>query len=398
MGTELVVSDGVGKFDILWTRLLLMFGGPFGFHLLYLREPLEAYVYFATFGLFLIAVFYDAITLNSRVAARNEEIDIRFISDRKVKVVSTSIIRFIAQFLFGCWIGFLFCLVTVLLFGTGHRVLLALFIASGVTQGVYVVGNCRKQQRSLIYIALSAALSSLIAILLFDLSLCRTVFFTSISATFVGNRSTQLRNIQKFSPATYFVLSVIHSFIIIIIVIGSMRVVLDRRISVVTENSYARVSASLGSVIQDKYFRIPSKDIFENFSRMEYLPSQHITILKTRATSTERLNGQEELSVFDYLTVLITDFMRYSTKLSKNTKRQGSSALRLAVWRTFALHVPGSSPNVLDVTPYASDERVLQECSKYLKNKVVGETAKDSSCWQHRVIKKACRLLHVIIE
>lgn len=57
------------------------------------------------------------------------------INDRKVKVVSTSIIRFIAQFLFGCWIGFLFSLVTVLLVGTGHRVLLALFIAAGVTQG-----------------------------------------------------------------------------------------------------------------------------------------------------------------------------------------------------------------------------------------------------------------------
>lgn len=59
-----------------------------------------------------------------------------------------------------------------------------------------------------------------------------------------------------------------------------MRVVLGRRISVVTKNSYGRVSASLGSVIQDKYFRIPSKDIFENFSRIEYLPSEHITVNK----------------------------------------------------------------------------------------------------------------------
>lgn len=74
------------------------------------------------------------------------------------------------------------------------------------------------------------------------------------------------------------ILSLIHSFIIIIISIGLMRIVLDRRISVVTENSYARVSASLGSIIQDKYFRIPSNDIFENFSRIEYLPSEHITV------------------------------------------------------------------------------------------------------------------------
>lgn len=72
MGT---ISGGRNEFDILRARLLLMFGGPLGFHLLYLREPLEAYVYFATFGLSLFAVFYDALVLNSLVAARNSEID-----------------------------------------------------------------------------------------------------------------------------------------------------------------------------------------------------------------------------------------------------------------------------------------------------------------------------------
>uniref|UniRef100_A0AAF5PFY3 TM2 domain-containing protein n=1 Tax=Wuchereria bancrofti TaxID=6293 RepID=A0AAF5PFY3_WUCBA len=392
METKFVASNGNGGFDILRTRLLLMFGGPLGFHLLYLREPLEAYVYFATFGLSLIAVFYDAIILNSRVAARNKEIDTGVTNDRKVKVVSTSIIRFIAQLLFGCWIGFLFCLVTVLLVGTGYRVILALFIAVGVSQGVYVVGNCRKQQRSLIYIALPAAFSSLMAILLFDLSLCRTIFFTAISATFVGNRSTQLRDIQKFSLMTYFVLSLIHSVIMIIILIGLTRVVLDRRISVVKGNSYARVSASLGSVIQDKYFRIPSKDIFENFSRIEYLPSQHRTILNTGAPRAYHQNGQEKFSVFDYLTVLIIDYMRYNTELSKNTKKRGLTALQLAAWRTFALHV-------LDVTPYVSDEKVLQECSKYLKNKeMINEIVKDSNYWQQKAIKKACKLISEVAK
>ncbi|EJW87679.1 hypothetical protein WUBG_01408 [Wuchereria bancrofti] len=397
METKFVASNGNGGFDILRTRLLLMFGGPLGFHLLYLREPLEAYVYFATFGLSLIAVFYDAIILNSRVAARNKEIDTGVTNDRKVKVVSTSIIRFIAQLLFGCWIGFLFCLVTVLLVGTGYRVILALFIAVGVSQGVYVVGNCRKQQRSLIYIALPAAFSSLMAILLFDLSLCRTIFFTAISATFVGNRSTQLRDIQKFSLMTYFVrllrvLSLIHSVIMIIILIGLTRVVLDRRISVVKGNSYARVSASLGSAIQDKYFRIPSKDIFENFSRIEYLPSQHRTILNTGAPRAYHQNGQEKFSVFDYLTVLIIDYMRYNTELSKNTKKRGLTALQLAAWRTFALHV-------LDVTPYVSDEKVLQECSKYLKNKeMINEIVKDSNYWQQKAIKKACKLISEVAK
>ncbi|VDK67447.1 unnamed protein product [Onchocerca ochengi] len=392
MGTKFIVTSGYGRFDILRTRLLLMFGGPLGLHLLYLHEPLEAYVYFATFGISLVAVFYDALTLNSRVASRNEEIDIEDIGDRKVKVVSTSIIRFIAQFLFGCWIGFLFCLVTVLLFGIGHRVLLALFIAIGVAQGVYVVGNCRKQQRSLIYIALSAVLSSLIAVVLFNLSLYRAIFFTSISATFIGNRSTQLRNVQKFSFITYFVLSLIHSFIMIIIMIGLIRIVFDRRISVVMENSYARVSASLGSIIQDKYFRVPSKDIFENFTRIEYLPSQHVTILNTETSRTYHRSDQEEWCIFDYLTVLIIDFMRYGTVLSKNKEMKGSNALQLAVWRAFALHI-------LDVTPYASDEKVLQECSKYLKNKeVIKEAVKNSSYWQHKTTEKACKLLYTVLN
>uniref|UniRef100_A0A915PXM2 TM2 domain-containing protein n=1 Tax=Setaria digitata TaxID=48799 RepID=A0A915PXM2_9BILA len=387
MGTEFIANDSGGRCDILWTRLLLMFGGPLGFHLLYLGEPFEAYVYFATFGLSLSAVFYDALTLNSRVIARNKEINIKDISDRKVKVVSTSIPRFISQFLFGCWIGILFCLVIVLLVGTERRFLLAFFIAVGVTQGVYVVGNCRKQQRSLIHISLSAFVSSLIAILLLDLSLCRTIFFASISATFVGNRSTQFRSIQKLSLGPYFILSLIHTFVIIIIMIGLLRVVLDRRILVVTENSYAHVSASLGSIIRDKYFRIPSKDIFENFARIEYLPSQRVTILNTGTS-----RARQELCIFDYLTVLIIDFMRYNAGLSKKIEKQGSNALQLALWRTFAMQI-------LDMTPYASDEKLLQECSKYLKNNEgVEGTAKDSNYWQYKATKKACELFHVVLE
>ncbi|MCP9260557.1 hypothetical protein DINM_003547 [Dirofilaria immitis] len=330
MGTEFAGGDDSYGFDILRARLLLMFGGPFGFHLLYLHEPLEAYVYFATFGISLIAVFYDALTLNNRVAARNKEINIKGINGRRRKIISTSIIRFIAQFLFGCWIGFLFCLAIVLLFGIGYRILLALFIAVGVAQGVYVVGNCRKQQRSLIYIALSAIFSSLIAILLFDLSLYRTIFFTSLSATFVGNRSTQFRNIQNSHLGHILrviidnikqVLSLIHSFIVFIILISLIRVVLDRRISVVTD-SYSRVSASLGSIIQDKYFRIPSKDIFENFTRIEYQQSQRVTVLNIGTTRINHRIVREELCIFDYLTVLIIDFMRYSTVLSKNEKNR----------------------------------------------------------------------------
>lgn len=60
--------------------------------------------------------------------------------------------------------------------------------------------------------------------------------------------------------------------------------------------------------------------------------------MNTGTFPVEDQSGQKELSIFDYLTVLITDFMRYSAKLSEN-KEKCSSALQLAIWRTFALHV-----------------------------------------------------------
>lgn len=54
---------------------------------------------------------------------------------------------------------------------------------------------------------------------------------------------------------------------------------------------------------------------------------------------------------------------------------------------------------VLDVTPYASDEKVQQECSKYLKNKkIIGEIVKDNNYWQHKATERACKLLHRIIK
>ncbi|VDN04008.1 unnamed protein product [Thelazia callipaeda] len=345
MGIQNTGRDG--KFDIFWARLLLMFGGPLGLHLVYLREPLEAYMYFATFGFCFIAVFCDTWTLSYRVTAKNKNNMKNVNNDRVVKVVASSIIRFVAQFLFGCWIGSLFSLVTILLVGSESRGVLALFIAVGVTKGVFVVGNCRGQQRSLIYIAISAATSSHITIL-----------------------------------------SLIHSFIMAIIITGLVRGVLDRRISVISENTYSRVTASLGSAIRDKYFLSPSRDIFSNTVYIEYLPPQRMAVTNNYWFSLAiHQKSWDELSFFDYLAVLIVDFMRYSSKLQKKDDNQTSKALQMALRRMFILQF-------FDVSPFASDEEVGKKCSKYItKGKIVEGAADSTIGWQYRTVKKSCELI-----
>ncbi|VDN23839.1 unnamed protein product [Gongylonema pulchrum] len=322
--------------NALRARLLLMFGGPLGLHLLYLHEPLEAYVYFATFGFFLLGVFFDVFTLNGRVAEQNRKLE-GFEKNRSCKV-KTSLGRFLAQFLFGCFIGFLFSCAGVLLFGTKYRALLALIVAAGITQvkvccvaGVYVVGNCREQQRSLLYILVSAIASSIATMVLLNLPFYRAVLLVSISATFAGNRSAQSRSfVEQPSSRSYLVLSLIHSFIVLIIAIGLTRVVLDRRISVVTGSGESRVIASVGSIIHDRYFRHPAKDVFHHFSRIEYLPPRRTAVLD----QTPQRDG--DYGLFDYIVVFIVDFMRYDSSARKRVD-DGPNALQLAVWRTFVL-------------------------------------------------------------
>ncbi|VDN29236.1 unnamed protein product [Gongylonema pulchrum] len=319
--------------DALRARLLLMFGGPLGLHLLYLHEPLEAYVYFATFGFFLLGVFFDVFTLNGRVAEQNRKLE-GFEKSKSCKV-KTSLSRFLAQFLFGCFIGFLFSFAGVLLFGTKYRTLLALIVAAGITQGVYVVGNCGEQQRSLLYILVSAIASSMATMVLLDLPFYRAVLLVSISATFAGNRSARSRSfVDQPSSRSYLVLSLIHSVIVLIIAIGLTRVVLDRRISVVTGNGESRVIASVGSIIHDRYFRHPAKDVFHHFSRIEYLPPRRTAVLD----QTPQRDG--DYGLFDYIVVFIVDFMRYDSSARKRAD-DGPNALQLAIWRTFVLQLAG---------------------------------------------------------
>lgn len=58
-------------YDALRARAWLMVGGQFGLHHLYMDEPLEAFIYFSTAGLFLMGVLFDAFAIHSIVRRRN---------------------------------------------------------------------------------------------------------------------------------------------------------------------------------------------------------------------------------------------------------------------------------------------------------------------------------------
>jgi|JI10StandDraft_1071094.scaffolds.fasta_scaffold1206063_2 TM2 domain-containing membrane protein YozV len=63
--------DGPYSYDVSW--VLLTFGGIFGLHRFYLRQPWTGLLWLATGGLLGMGVLFDYLTLNEQVSLANRE-------------------------------------------------------------------------------------------------------------------------------------------------------------------------------------------------------------------------------------------------------------------------------------------------------------------------------------
>ncbi|VDK44258.1 unnamed protein product [Anisakis simplex] len=141
---KMSVGGSLTYYNALRARTWLMLGGQLGLHRLYLDEPLEAFVYFATGGIFLFGIFYDIFAIHSIVERQNARI--KRSSSRATremisseKFASSSIKRFIAQFLFGYWMGLIYGLTMLFTFSIQRRpILLSIIIAIGVAKDCHL--------------------------------------------------------------------------------------------------------------------------------------------------------------------------------------------------------------------------------------------------------------------
>ncbi|KHN80425.1 TM2 domain-containing protein [Toxocara canis] len=367
------------QYDALRARVWLMVGGQMGLHHLYLDEPLEAFVYFATAGLFLLGIFFDVFAIHTIVRRRNALL--RQSQDREgldERLVSCSLKRFVAQFVFGYWIGLVYGLAALFALPENRPTLLSLIIAAAVCKGVYVVGNARRQRRNLFFIWAAAFSASFVRIL--EMCLLRTVLFASLSATLLGNRSARAVPIgsRRFTCKTYLLLCTVYCTALLALAVGVSQRVFDRRIVVISATHHSRISSSIGLILYNRYVESQlNKSIFSRGARIEYVPVNQRRNQQTAAFNLNNAKKKEssdswwwrelgsassenENTLVDYLTVLTADYLRAEALARMSQRGEGKfEPARWTAWRMLAIYASGASP-------YISDSDLLMRCETLL--------------------------------
>uniref|UniRef100_A0A914ZPJ7 TM2 domain-containing protein n=1 Tax=Parascaris univalens TaxID=6257 RepID=A0A914ZPJ7_PARUN len=403
-------------YDALRARAWLMVGGQFGLHHLYMDEPLEAFVYFATAGLFLMGVLFDAFAIHSIVRRRNAML--RRAEDEEglsEPLVACSLGRFLSQFLFGYWIGFVYGLAAMLAFTKNRRTLHSVLVGAAVCKGVYVVGNTRNQRRNLLFIWAAAFSTSFICIQILEMHILRSLLFVSLSATLLGNRGARAVPVRsrRFTYKTYLVLCAIYCAGLLVLTSGISRRVFDRRIVVVSTKHHSRISSSIGLIVYDHFWGThPNKTIFSYDAHVEYVAlgarnqqtdsdwlKPHSKSVPKKVSSAswwwDQFGGSSsdtERTLFDYLTVLTADYFR-AKALARISKRNDGKfeAVQWSAWRMLAIYATEASP-------YISDSELLSRCEHFLRtiNRSPGRSHLTSTDWKYLGVKKAYEVIRSI--
>ncbi|CAJ0578120.1 unnamed protein product, partial [Mesorhabditis spiculigera] len=249
---------------VLRARFLLLVGGTFGWHRLYLRQVPEAFIYFSTFGVFLLGLFYDSFYINSEVREYNERIEGRQ-NEEKAKLAKQpnvsehapfSLTRNLYAILYGCYLGLFTWLAGNISFGgtLADNFPLLIAVAGAISTGVFLIGNSGRMTMKAAQIWISTFTLLAITARLAESSPARSIFFSAITGTLVGNRG-----IKRLSPRDrpysykhYVFWCSLWLFCLCLLGTGACRQLLEKRVSF--HSNEARVSSTLATLLYDRPF------------------------------------------------------------------------------------------------------------------------------------------------
>ncbi|KAK6045062.1 TM2 domain protein [Cooperia oncophora] len=277
-----VVSD-VRLANALKARLLLMVGGVLGLHRLYLEQIPEAFIYISTGGVFLLGVLYDSFTLGKQVQFYNmlklgEGEEMKKYKNGKLmtnlsRVVPFSLQRFAASVAYAMWLGFLCWTAGSVTFGKSTRDshLMVSALAAAVTAGVYIIGNCGRECRDLVYMWLGSFSTTFIhapvvttsvhgetkcefQLRFIEDNFLRSLLFAAVVATWLGNRTARTRS-SLHRPFTWKHLlfwTSLFGLLLGVIAVGATRHIFHRRVSA-TVRGESTVTTSVGALFYDRF-------------------------------------------------------------------------------------------------------------------------------------------------
>ncbi|CAB3408171.1 unnamed protein product [Caenorhabditis bovis] len=391
-------------------RLLLIFGGVLGLHRLYIRQIPEAFIYFSTFGVFLLGCLYDSFFFRQDIDNYNELV--REYKDpqnkekykkgrmqtAQMRYVAFSFNRFLFSVLYGFWIGVLTWLAASVTFGWTDidHVPFICVLSSGVTAGIYLIGQCGGQTRELSYIWLAAFSSSFLLIRIVHVTVFRALFIAAIIATVIGNRSARMRSIRRRHSLKHFVFwASLYCMLMCVIILGCSRKIMDKQITATRPGNF-RETASVGSLIRDRFFdtkRVHS--FFHGDPKIEYhskSASDDADEYKNYEKSNgfwekvwsgemfDEITGAAHLTKIDWAeltTVFIIDIFRGESRVIDG--KSTIEPFQWAAWRNYLIHK-------FDFEPLVSDDILKSQCKKWLSDNDSAEKANIFPIFEKHII------------
>ncbi|WKX90971.1 hypothetical protein Q1695_009650 [Nippostrongylus brasiliensis] len=354
--------------DPLKARLLLMTSGVIGLHRVYLEQIPEAFIYISTGGIFLLGVLYDSFFIGKQVEFYNmlklgEGEEMKKYKNGKLmanlsRMVPFSIQRFAASVGYAMWLGFLCWTAGSVTFGrsTSDSLLMVSALAAAVTAGVYVVGNCGRESRDLLYMWMGSFSTTFIHLRFIEDNCLRSLLFASVVATWLGNRTARLRTSihRPFTWKHLLFWTSLFGLLLGVIAVGATCHIFHRRVSAQVRGE-STVTTSVGALFYDRFMDPQRAHRFFKGDPILSYGSSTFDSSKERKWWDVDLVGRAP-SWADMAAVFITDLIHQETRvLEKHSKIE---PLRWALWRMYLI-------TKFDVAAFISQEDLLSLCTKW---------------------------------
>ncbi|UMM13168.1 hypothetical protein L5515_001583 [Caenorhabditis briggsae] len=367
-------------------RIILIVGGILGAHRLYLKQVPEAFVFFSTFGVFLIGWLYDSFMFKYEVDAYNQLINLNKenkdkekwkngrLQTAQSKFVEFSLTRFLYSVLYGLYIGIGTWLACTLTFGWTdiNSIPFVSVVALGITAGVYIIGHCGGQSRELSFIWISSFSSMFLMVRVFQSAVFRSIFIASIVSTLVGNRTAKNKR-SRHTWRHFLFWSSLFMMLVCVILLGCSRKIGEKQITATRPGSF-RETTSVGSLMRDRIF--DSKKVYSFFEGnpiIEYSISDSSQTERSTASKKsnsfwqhvwsgelfDELTGAAHLTKIDWVELTMTfivDVLRAEARVIN--KSSTVEPFKWALWRNYLIHR-------FSLDPLVSDDQIRSECKKW---------------------------------
>ncbi|XGW23037.1 hypothetical protein V3C99_005352 [Haemonchus contortus] len=354
-------------------RVLLMVGGVLGLHRLYLEQIPETFIFISTGGVFLLGVLYDSFFLGKQVEFYNmlklgEGEEMKKYKNGKLmtnlsRMVSFSLPRFAASVAYALWLGFLCWMAGSVTFGksASDSLLMVSALAAAVTAGVYIIGNCDRECRDLVYIWIGSFSTTFIHLRFIEDNCMRSLLFAAVVATWLGNRTARVRTSfhRPFTWKHLIFWTSLFGLLLGVIAVGATRHIFHRRVSAMARGE-STVTTSIGALLYDRFMdQQRAYRFFEGDPILSYGPSASQSN-KERKWWDVDLVGRAPIWA-DMAAVFVVDLIRQEARVLG--KRSKVEPLKWALWRMYLI-------TKFETSAFITQNELRSLCAKWTKEQI----------------------------